>query len=578
MQSQWYRENDLYESLRNDVKKLKDYHLVQFFNEHPQAIIKKVELIWPTKDLSILIKERENFNDCYETLYKKRYGDRPSGSYFELLSKEDLDRLFALFDDINKVSVTISKNFIKEIENIFYHIQKIQKRVFDLTAEHIIPFAIREKKAEYKLNLFFVSEEDDDTILRNNNESKCVKNNLRLFAEGKNPNCVVKSEMGDMTVLMAAVKTRRPLLFRAALAYGALPNLIGDFSRFESPVEMLHWIKVLGVEKSFLKSIYEVLDERYSVLPKSIKNAMEEKEEKKINIEMALIKGKISTKLNFLDSKEIHTSFEPANLPEEELYLSKPLMKLYLLWKEFFDMPSPYKTFKSLFRKNAFLERIYERDTLIGFNFFEICRTKNSEHYIFHIMYSGMNEEYRGYRLSSLLIYRPAYSLQQLLPFKRIGVYFSAITYASWQTAIAFDPYPKKYHEVTHKVMERTILPGIFHAEEKLYVDESVGCYIKDDTSVKQSKKLNTTRITPDEWLFDRFRKLKPHSTKKRAVPTHFFLNASNQQKMRSIILSSLKINLDNHAKMFSILFLEFIKPLIEEAEVEFSQRFSSKL
>lgn len=599
LETLWYRLWDFYA----------ERPLVYFRNSHPDAIIKQIKIIWYKEShlsgLEVELTPAQNFIDLFTKLCVPYFKVYPVGEQLTdtLISISDLQKLFALFEDINKKKMLVPPIIFTEIENIFYYIHKIkwnqdfdrlEKRFQEADAidtlkqletteriktelytifffanknkekkaiyskKHIMPLSTTFNTlpaGTYPFDLEFdYYEEKNNPTLKKHRESQQLKYTAKLYASGIDPNSVIKTHWGLTLPLLFAIRADRPELFRLMLAYGANP-----YKRIEDLLYESAYERVLRLKKEELRrSIDWVLNKPKATLAES----------KKPNIDMSLYKNAIVTHFYFSNNLVIHTEVASADyaLPDYPEQLSIPLQKLYELFTRVFNKTAilPYLEFKTLFGKNKYLEWIYAGKELIGFNSFEICISKDQHHIILHCMYSALKKPYRGLGLGMLLGFRIGFCLPYLFPFKTAGIFFFSIHYNSFRPVEFFKPYPKHQSEINDEFMQKTVLPTVLKTEEKLQKDNRIARYVNDDTQVNDEK-LNIDSQNPSEAFFYQFLLgLEKDSKEIRSCPVYFLANKTNLTKL-SYMLTQMQIDFQQHLQRFTPYFSHFIHPFLSE-------------
>lgn len=193
------------------------------------------------------------------------------------------------------------------------------------------------------------------------------------------------------------------------------------------------------------------------------------------------------------------------------------------------DFTGPGKLVECIYMKNK-----TGRDasgTLIGLNLFELLLSKRESKLLYvHCIYSLVDPVVRSQGFMALLAFRIAFSLQQILPEYRIGVYYASLTHDSWGMIKDILHFPKYQTSiVTQRVHE--VLHDTYGMNVNLTHD-LMTCYIRESVSVKREfiKKFEDNLYI--KLFYQEFLNLpdnKRDNEEMRAVPVFFYVGDESQ-------------------------------------------------
>lgn len=264
------------------------------------------------------------------------------------------------------------------------------------------------------------------------------------------------------------------------------------------------------------------------------------------------IEQNVSSSFSFSNNKTIHTVLKSAaEMSESER------KAVYDLFECNFEALNDHhnETLKKIFNKdfsgNKLIDIIFDEKKVIGFNLIEMINLNKTNCFV-NCAYAAILPEYRGYGLMVFLSFRFAYVLQQVVPDKKVGVFYSAVHYNSYRMA-GFKHFPKYQNGVTEEMM-LDLIGEIYHSNEVPYTHYCLMQYIIEELRVRSTKQVERERLlneriyTREILGLDDVDRLKDHT---RAAPVVFFIDEDNFQYINKAA-SDLGVDFALHVKSYA--------------------------
>ena len=398
----------------------------------------------------------------------------------KLKTTGDLDKIKMIFTDC-------APEFTKDLETELQQILKYIPEVPTTFSRHVIPDFIQ---AEPHVN---PDREHSKELVKMLWMDANLDNCTKLLANGANPN----ETLDGVSPLLATLNNPDIRYTDLLLAFGADPTKRGYQqglgSVYQSPLEIIQQRNDI---KRWNLIASKILPERplaSSERPKLrvVKNKL-----------VADKKQQITTTFNFSDDKTLTTV-----LKKNIALTEKDKENLFNLFCQFFEVTPEAKdeiNMRKIFEndfldKEKFSEFIFDNNKLIGFNLFELIKLKKHlNHFVVHLACSGIDPQYSGYGIASLLAFRFAFGILLSSSKFIVGVYFSALHYNSYRAIKDLLHFPKYQSDHIHPLIDELLkaLPCYGESVEdmlrqkKCFID-NLTFYFKEQFKVKGGVKLS---------------------------------------------------------------------------------------
>ncbi len=542
----WYREFDFYD-YRTDNYPPHDpvTNSVYFRNEIPGSMVMQLTVTRYKKGNTIVRAAFSPF--CGEELasacrkfflenefdFSTRKFDSERGVIdiaFTIHSISAINRLIELFKYLNELYNRI--DFPADVVNEFQQIAAyLIADVHDQQFRHIIPKKIYVSNCPNPARA--QSEKLFDLIAYNLKNGFSLRDLIYLLIQGEDTNQHGCSKGGFGTTPLYEAVSRHDSVpaVKLLLMYGADPFYRDNGEFYISPVELAKSLRRYDLVDLFMS--------RYMRVEKSLPDT---KPNLKVrNTRIAAIRYKsIATEFEFTNARSIHTKLmHTQDLSGEQ---HSELISMFAKKFQAADNRKITEIFQEAVGKfNNIVELIYSENQLIGFNLFELI--KQEEELYLHCIYSFVEQEYRGYRIMSLLAFRLAFALQMLNPEQAVGIIFSAIHYNSYRMIKDLLHFPKfQPDHVNGKIFNLII--KIFKESSSFHHDLLM-CYLDEDTMVKEAAS-NHTADLGEEFFYQHLLNMQDAKTSARGAPVLFYVGDDSFRKLQFAMAAS-GINFADH-------------------------------